>query len=234
MNLKLSSKIAAALCIMVIMLAVVGGSSIFSSRSSLDNVNNIQKDYNRAIMAAGIENELTAAALDMRRYSAEPKDEFKQSFEQRVNKTIDIENKLLEASSAQNKEEAEKLLAGTKEYQSGILQIYLPAIKEMGGEMLWSLVVVDRKQGGGELLKSQGVESHSLVDIDRNLFGKALSLGHINGDQLGMILNYLENPKESMRSFLLQHPDFLESALAGDTKTKERALLLTEKNIYNL
>lgn len=129
MNLKLSSKITVALCIMVIMLAIVGGNSIFNSRSSLGNIKDIQKDYKRAIMAADIENELTAAALDMRRYTAEPKDEYIKSFEARLTKTVGIENKLIEVSPT--KEEAEKLLAGTKEYQEGILKIYIPAIKEM-------------------------------------------------------------------------------------------------------
>lgn len=111
---------------------------------------------------------------------------------------------------------------------------WIPAIQSRGGAISWSVVVVDRKQGGEELLARKGVKSYSMVDIDKDLFDKALSLGLINNNQYSMILDYVHNPKESMKRFLQEHPEFLRNALNGDEKTKERAQLCLDKNIYEL
>ncbi|NLD50274.1 MAG: orotate phosphoribosyltransferase [Clostridiaceae bacterium] len=111
---------------------------------------------------------------------------------------------------------------------------WIPAIKNKGGEIKWSVVVVDRKQGGEELLNSFGVKSFSMVDIDIDLFRKVFSMGIINNEQLLMIEKYMENPREAMAEFLRNNPEFLQEALNSDEKTKERALLLVEKDIYGL
>ncbi|MCX7746825.1 MAG: orotate phosphoribosyltransferase [Clostridia bacterium] len=111
---------------------------------------------------------------------------------------------------------------------------WIPAIKRLGGEIKWSVVVVDRMQGGGELLAKEGIQSFAMVNIDKGLFEGALNQGLIKKEQYDMVVNYLESPKESMKKFLLENPEFLENALNGDEKTKERAKLCIEKNIYGL
>jgi len=111
---------------------------------------------------------------------------------------------------------------------------WIPAMESRGAEMKWSFVVVDRKQGGGELLAEKGVESHAMVSIDRSLFEKAVALGLMSMEQFRMIDDYIRNPKESMRNFLYEHPDFLRDALYSKDKTRERAELLLCKNPYDL
>ena len=111
---------------------------------------------------------------------------------------------------------------------------WIPAIEALGGNILWSVVVVDRKQGGGELLKSKNVESYAMVSVDKSLFEQALTSGHINNEQYSMILKFIDNPKESMKNFLKEHPEFLENALNSDAKTAERAKLCIDKNLYDL
>lgn len=111
---------------------------------------------------------------------------------------------------------------------------WIPAISNKGGKIKWSVVVVDRKQGGEKVLSNFNVKSFAMVGIDADLFSKVLQMGMINEDQFKMIDEYMENPKESMARFLKENPDFLEQALKADDKTKERAKLLIEKNIYNL
>jgi len=49
--------------------------------------------------------------------------------------------------------------------------------KNNGGRIKWSVVVVDRKQGGAELLKSYDIKSFSMVDIDIGLFKRVLDMG---------------------------------------------------------
>lgn len=111
---------------------------------------------------------------------------------------------------------------------------WIPAIKVLGADILWSMVVVDRKQGGGELLNRFGVKSYSLIDIDSGLFKEARSLGLINASQFNMLSNYITNPRECMRNFLLENPQFLKQALEADIKTVERAKLCLDKNVYDI
>ena len=111
---------------------------------------------------------------------------------------------------------------------------WIPAIKNKGGEIKWSVVVVDRKQGGEELLNTFNIKSYSMVDIDASFFRKVLSMGIINDEQMSMIADYIQNPKESMADFLKRNPEFLQNALSSDDKTRERAKLCIDKDIYGL
>lgn len=113
-------------------------------------------------------------------------------------------------------------------------RFWIPAIKRIRGHMNISIAVVDRKQGGAEYLESQGIKLHALICIDKGLFDQALELGIINPKQHHMILDYIANPRESMKGFLKQHPEFLEEALNSDEKTRERARLCIERDIYGL
>ncbi len=109
---------------------------------------------------------------------------------------------------------------------------WIPAIKNISGQMTHSLVVVDRLQGGCELLERNNVCSFALVSIDKDFFDSVLGLKLINEGQYEMLLKYASNPRESMKAFLNAHPEFLENALKADNKTSERARLCIEKKIY--
>ena len=90
-------------------------------------------------------------------------------------------------------------------------------------------------QGGSEVLADLGIRSLSLLQINKNLFDKALELNIINKNQLEMLNKFTENPDNSMREFLIQHPEFLENSLnSSDAKTAKRAKACKEQNLYNL
>lgn len=117
---------------------------------------------------------------------------------------------------------------------SSYLRAWIPAIKSLGAEIVWSTVVVDRMQGGKEKLENENVKSLSMINIDEKLFEKALNMNIINDVQFEMLKNFYENPDETMRKFLMAHPEFLENALASDEKTAARAKLCIDSNLYNL
>ncbi len=117
---------------------------------------------------------------------------------------------------------------------SSYLRAWIPAIKSLGAQIVWSTVVVDRMQGGKEKLENENVKSLSMINIDEKLFEKALSMNIINNVQFEMLKNFYENPDETMRKFLITHPEFLENALASDEKTAARAKLCIDSNLYNL
>lgn len=109
---------------------------------------------------------------------------------------------------------------------------WIPAIKNISGQMTHSVVVVDRLQGGCELLERNNVCSFALVSIDKDFFDSVLGLGLVNEGQYEMLLNYTANPRDAMKTFLNDHPEFLENALKADDKTSERAKLCVDKKIY--
>ena len=119
-------------------------------------------------------------------------------------------------------------------FGSSYVRAWIPAIKDLGGTMCWSCVVVDRMQGGTPIIEAEGVKAFSLVQVDNSLFKKALELNIINEAQYNMLCKFYENPDETMKEFLINHPEFLENALNSDEKTKKRAKLLIDGNLYGL
>lgn len=117
---------------------------------------------------------------------------------------------------------------------SSYTRAWIPAIQALNGNLKYSLVVVDRLQGGTEKLAAAGVESHALMNVDASLFDEALKAGYITAVQHEMLIKYLQNPMETMRNFLTGHPEFIKEALQSDAKTAERARICVEQNIYGL
>jgi len=111
---------------------------------------------------------------------------------------------------------------------------WIPAIRNLCGQITHSVVVVDRMQGGGEFLRENNIASFAMVSIDNSFFSRALDMKLITRGQYDMLLEYAKNPRDSMKAFLENNPDFLEQSLKADEKTKERATLCIEKNIYGL
>ena len=117
---------------------------------------------------------------------------------------------------------------------SSYLRAWIPAIKNLEGRIAWSCVVVDRMQGGREKLEAEGIKFLPLVNVDNTLFETAYKKGIINETQLSMLKDFFKNPDETMKQFLIKHPEFIENSLKSDEKTAKRAELLLSGNLYGL
>ena len=117
---------------------------------------------------------------------------------------------------------------------SSYIRAWIPAIENLGGKMCWSCVVVDRMQGGTEKIKEKGILPLSLVQVDKSLFAIALEMDVINKSQQEMLNRFFENPDETMKQFLINHPEFIENSLKADEKTAKRAKLLIDNNLYGI
>ena len=115
-----------------------------------------------------------------------------------------------------------------------LINAWIPGIQALGAEIVWSVVVVDRMQGGGKRLKDLGIDSYSLVQIAPNMFETALNLGIISERQSEMLNEFYKDPDGTMKNFLIDHPEFLEQALKSDEKTIVRARLCLEGDLYRL
>lgn len=117
---------------------------------------------------------------------------------------------------------------------SSYVRAWIPAVQALNAEIVWSVVVVDRMQGGNDRLKDLGIEAYSLVQIAPDMFKKALDLGIITEEQNIMLNKFYKDPDGTMRNFLIDHPEFLENALNSDEKTVVRARLCIEGDLYRL
>ena len=117
---------------------------------------------------------------------------------------------------------------------SSYLRAWIPAIKNINGNIRWSFVCIDRNQGGSEKLEYEYVKSYALMNINLPLFGDAAELGILTDKQYNMLIEYSADPDGTMKKFLLDHPDFLDCALNSDPKTAKRAKLCIDNDLYGL
>lgn len=117
---------------------------------------------------------------------------------------------------------------------SNYVRSWIPAVRNLNGNLAWTCYVVDRKQGGTETLEKENIKTIPLALVDDSLFERAFELNIINNAQLNMLKSFYKDPYTTMREFLVNHPEFLENALKADEKTQKRAKLLIDGNLYNL
>lgn len=117
---------------------------------------------------------------------------------------------------------------------SSYIRAWIPAIQDLGGELVWSLVLVDRMQGGKERLEDLGIKAYSVAQIDEDLFKTALDKGVIDNTQFELVCNFMKDPDGSMEKFVKEHPEFIENSLNSDEKTAKRAQLCIDSHFYGL
>ena len=117
---------------------------------------------------------------------------------------------------------------------TSFVRSWIPAIQKLNGNLNWTCYVVDRKQGGTEIIENNGIKALPLVFVDTSLFQKIFEMNVINEEQLDMLNKFYKDPDSTMREFLINHPDFLENSLKSDEKTAKRAKLCIDGNLYNL
>jgi orotate phosphoribosyltransferase len=116
---------------------------------------------------------------------------------------------------------------------SSYVRAWLPAIQNRGGRLIGAINVVDRGQGGEEILQGHGVSSHHLVQLGSVFFEQLAEADYLSSAAARQLSEYHRQPRESMKKFLEEHPGILREALRGkDTKNRQRARQLVEENLY--
>lgn len=111
---------------------------------------------------------------------------------------------------------------------SSYIRAWIPSVKSLAGTMPTTMSVVDRCQGGADILKQAGTELISMTKIDDILFKMAVDAGLISDEQKVMIDVFSADPHRYMKDFLNKHPDFLSQQLAIGGKNADRAKLCME------
>ncbi len=110
---------------------------------------------------------------------------------------------------------------------------WIPAVRQSGASMPKTMAVVDRDQGGREVLSDLGTELVALTKIDQTLFDHAKTQGLISQGQYDMIMRFTEDPIAFMKDFLKSHPDFIRQQIEMGGKNRDRALLCQDKGYAN-
>lgn len=108
---------------------------------------------------------------------------------------------------------------------------WIDSVRCSGGKITDTLAIVDRCQGGVEILSELQINAKNLVQISPDLFADALGKGLITEAQQELLLSYYADPHEFVREFLEKNPEFLAEQAALDPKTAERVERLKEMNL---
>ncbi len=128
---------------------------------------------------------------------------------------------------------AEANLAGKKSVHiadlitvaSSYIRAWIPAVEALGAKIAYSLAVVDRDQGGSEILEKAGCPLTTLITIKPELFEQAKKLGRVTDAQVELVNSFIADPDKFMHDFLVAHPDFLANEIAKGGKSAQRAEL---------
>lgn len=128
---------------------------------------------------------------------------------------------------------AEANLAGKKSVHiadlitvaSSYIRAWIPAVEALGAKIAYSLAVVDRDQGGCDILKNAGCPLNTLITIKPELFEQAKKLGRVTDAQIELVNSFIADPDKFLHDFLVSHPDFLANEIAKGGKSAQRAEL---------
>jgi len=108
---------------------------------------------------------------------------------------------------------------------SSYIRAWIPAVEALGAKIEYSLAVVDRDQGGTEILANAGCPLTTLITIKPELFEQAKALGRVTDAQVELVNSFIADPDKFMHDFLVAHPDFLANEIAKGGKNAQRAEL---------
>lgn len=112
---------------------------------------------------------------------------------------------------------------------------WIPAIESVNGKITFTSSIVDRCQGGMEVLAKYKIPMYSPVKIDSDFFKGAADNKIITKAQEEMIKHFTVDPDDFGIKFIMNNPDFLKSSLNSDNKsTKSKAERCISENPYNM
>jgi len=114
-------------CILALILVL--GFNFYSATQQNDaSITAIEEASSRALLASKAENIYTGAVLEIRRFIADGQDSNRQGFIEKMNRVVELENKILEKARPEKKESVEKLINDTNTYYGGVKDRLIPAI----------------------------------------------------------------------------------------------------------
>jgi orotate phosphoribosyltransferase len=116
---------------------------------------------------------------------------------------------------------------------SSYTRAWLPALQQRGGELRWAINIVDRGQGGEEVLRQNNVAPFHLIQLGAPFFEHLQRAGYLDAATKDVLCAYLREPRASMKRLLEEHPEIVRHALqSSEAKTRQRAEQMLAQNPY--
>ncbi len=171
--MKMGLKISSSLAIIVCLLLVVGGYSLWSSQNTRNDIQSMQTANTLALLAAAAENDYIGAVLEMQRYSVTGDEKYAKNFENKLTAVQAVEKKIVDLSDGKQQGTALQLINDTDQYMSGAISRLIPELRAQRKEKLAGNIELEKQHERmsaaiySELSRfSQPIEStlHQMVD----------------------------------------------------------------------
>ncbi|WP_134213138.1 PAS domain-containing protein, partial [Pelotomaculum propionicicum] len=129
MKLKIGSKVTTGFLVVLLLMLVMGITSIVSTRSVAKGINTMDAVNGRLSLQKDIDSNFNAAVAGIRGYIAYGTTKFKDEYNSNMKLVLDAEKKLLEVSAPDKKPEVQKLIEVTNSYNQGITNDLMPVIE---------------------------------------------------------------------------------------------------------
>ncbi len=129
-KLKIGTKIALGFSVVLSLLVIMSVISIVSTNSINKGINNVEIINERLSLEKNIEIQFYTAVAGLRGYIAYGKDTYKDTFNNEMNKTLEMEKRLLEIAAQDKRDEVQKMIDMTNTYHRGVTNDLFPAIEK--------------------------------------------------------------------------------------------------------
>ena len=105
---------------------------------------------------------------------------------------------------------------------------WIPAVQATGAPLSEAFAILDRCQGGDQVLANAGARLHTLGQIDSSFLAEAQAQAKLSADDKALIELFLADEQAYLQTFIEKYPDFIPNTLNAGGKAAERARLAIE------
>ncbi|WP_027364054.1 methyl-accepting chemotaxis protein [Desulfotruncus alcoholivorax] len=135
MRLKIGAKISLGFILMLVMIFILGSNSFISQKSTLTRIEDLDAANQRLLLEMKIESTLKEFALAMRGFIAYGDEKYYKQTEDAANKTLELENQLLQIARTDKREDVQTLINTTTKYKDGVLNELAPVVRQYHQEL---------------------------------------------------------------------------------------------------
>jgi methyl-accepting chemotaxis protein len=128
--MRVGMKIGMGFLVVLLILAIMGGTSFYSALNIADQVGGVQRASQRVALASAVDKGFAEGVLAIRGYIVYGRDNFIKQFDDKMDEAIKEATALLQVARPEKKAEVEKLIANIRQYKADIQSKVFPIVKQ--------------------------------------------------------------------------------------------------------
>lgn len=178
MRLTIGAKISLGFLLMLALVIILGGNSFLSLNSTKNDINNFGSASSRLILEMQIENQFRGAVGAITSFIAYGDEKYYYQMDEYINKTIELENQLLNMTSEDKKDDVKAIINITTQYRNGLINNLSPVVREYHLQRN-----VNRGKESALFIEMDGI-ARELVPLSDQLTGIISRLAKDNNEML--------------------------------------------------